>query len=293
MCFAMKNFGRTGRFWVGVSLVALLFLGGCGESKRKRLAGPLVRRTLPEVMGILQGRVDKAEAVRGSGQCVLEYYPDGKKKKESFPVKVWLNPMSEVYMQGDVFFDPRGLVLGSNSEEFWLWLRPKEISSYWWGRWSDSGSDRQLLISPKVVLEAMGIVAVGDSDGVWEIGWDDGYEILTQRGEGNVAKKRIYCEGVQCEVRKIEYYGMFGGLSVVAELDDYGDVGDGFSVPRTIRVVKREREGRNTTVVITLKSLRTTEFSQEQIEYIFRRKEPDAFRHVFESVGGRWVEQVK
>ena len=71
-------------------------------------------------------------------------------------------PPVEIYMQGDVAFDPKGIVLGSNEEEFWLAVRLKEVSGYWWGRWSEESRPEKLMISPRLVLEALGVAAVGD-----------------------------------------------------------------------------------------------------------------------------------
>ena len=51
----------------------------------------------------------------------------------------------------------KAVILGSNEEEFWLALRPKEISSYYIGRWQDVRDFEGLVMSPRVVLEAVGI----------------------------------------------------------------------------------------------------------------------------------------
>ena len=53
--------------------------------------------------------------------------------------------------------------LGCNTEEFWLGIKP-EISTYYWGRW-DRALDRGLMpFNPRVVLEGIGLVDMGDAN---------------------------------------------------------------------------------------------------------------------------------
>jgi hypothetical protein len=66
------------------------------------------KKTSAEAIETLNSHRDKAVPVRATGQCLLSYYLEGKQKKENFPVKLWINPPNEMYLQGDVAFDATG-----------------------------------------------------------------------------------------------------------------------------------------------------------------------------------------
>jgi len=266
-----------------------MLAGGCADGAGQDRSGPIARRTIPDIMEALEARAAKSLPIKGTGRCLLQYYVEGKQKKEEFPVKFWVRPQHEVYLQGDVAFDPRGLVVGANAEEFWVSLRPKEISSYWWGRWDDVGGGVPLMISPRVVLEALGVMGPAE-EGVWEIGWDKDLEVLTRRGQDNIVQKRVYIAG-QTEVRRIEYYDEFGAPTVTATLEKYQDVVTGFAVPRLLTMVRRGVAGKDDTVRLTINSAAAADISQKQADYLFVRPQPKGFDHVFTSVRGRWVEQ--
>ena len=96
-----------------------------------------------------------------SGQCLLTYHSpeDGKQKRNNLFLKLWFNPPREIYVQVTIAADPKAIIVGSNDERFWLSLRPKEMSSYYEGRWSEVRGFDGLMISPMILLEAFGIVA--------------------------------------------------------------------------------------------------------------------------------------
>lgn len=278
-------------FAVGIAAVVVSLSGCAPEAKEEPEAlKPAVVRPKEELISVLRARVAEAGPMRGTGQCKLEYSVEGKKKKENIPVKWWLNPPSEIYMQGDVAFDPRGIVLGANAEDFWLSLRPKEISSYWWGRWSDKDDPEMLLISPRVMLEALGLVTVKDAS-KWTLGWQGPYEVLTKRGEQGLAVKKVSVQGPEALVRKIEYFDVWGAPTVTAELNDYEEAVNGFFLPMNIRIVKHGSEGKDSSADIEIRSVKETQYSQKQRDYLFKAPEPEGFEHVYISVNGRWVEQ--
>ncbi|MBE3143292.1 MAG: hypothetical protein IMZ61_05125, partial [Planctomycetes bacterium] len=108
-------------------LLLVLFFAGCAVQPIRHCPG---KTTADEAIAVLKSRREKITSIRATGQCLLRYHVEGKVRKENFPVKLWVNPPYEIYLQGDVAFDATGLVFGSNADEFWFWLKPKEVSSY-------------------------------------------------------------------------------------------------------------------------------------------------------------------
>ncbi|MCK4291705.1 MAG: hypothetical protein KAY65_00805 [Planctomycetes bacterium] len=275
-------------------VTVMLILAGCGPARRKPLQVCPGKDSAAEALSALRLHSQNVTPLRATGRCRLEYYTEEKRKphKEAFPVWLWVNPPAEICLHGDVAFDPRGLVLGSNNDEFWLSIRPK-ISSYWRGRWSRNNNVQQLILSPRVVLEAIGIAAAdGDAGGQgdWSLSNEGPFDVLTRRSGTGLTVKRIYIHNCDYLVRKIEYLNEFGQVEVVAELDKYKEVVEGFSTPTSIKVVKRTGSGRDDSVRITLKSVKPYEFTKKQLEFLFKPR-PGRFKHVYEVVRGRSVEQ--
>jgi hypothetical protein len=280
---------------VGIAfLMAAVILGGCRGALRKPLPICAGKTSAGEAIAALGSQAEKAAPMKATGTCRLEYYIEDKRKpeKEAFPVRLWMNPPSEISLHGDVAFDPRGVILGANRDEFWLAIRPK-ISSYWRGRWSDGDKVQTLILNPRIVLEAVGIVALGGDEperGDWSLTNKGPYDILTRRDEEGLISKRIYVCSCDYLVRKIEYYDEFGRVAVAAELDDYEEAAEGFKVPKYIKVVKRGMGGRDDSVRINLKSVKPMSFNEKQLEALFQ-PQPGRFEHVYEIVNGEWVEQ--
>ena len=252
------------------------------------------KETAAEAISILRSRAKNIVPLKANGQCLLEYYVEGKKHKENFPVKLWVNPPVEVYLQGDIAFNPRGLVLGSNEREFWLSIKPEEISSYWWGLWSEESYNEKLMISPKIVLEALGIAAIdGDKSGEknWSLSKEGSFDVLTNCNDEGQPVKKLYISNCDYLVRRIEYFYTNNEVMVAAELEKYKEILKGIFVPAGIKITRQAGVNNGDSVRITLDSIKKAEFTEKLRTRLFTRSEPQGFKHVYKVVNGRIVEQ--
>lgn len=272
---------------------AILFLVGCAPEVRKPIEVCPGKGSVAEAVSALQSHWQNIVPLKANGQCLLEYYVEGKRKphKETFSVKLWVNPPVEIYLQGDVALVPKAIVLGSNADVFWLSIRPKEISTYWWGEWSQQDSSETLMINPRTLLEALGIAAV-DAEPSWSLSSEGAFDVLTKRRQGVVIKK-IYVYSCDYLVRKIEYFDIYGQLAVVAELDKYEQVLEGFFVPASIKISERAEDNLRDSLSITLdlESIKSAEITQKQQNVLFNRPQPRGFKHVYRIAGRDWIEQ--
>jgi len=230
--------------------------------------------------------------IKANGRCLLEYYVDGKRYKENFAVKLWVNPPAQIYLQGDVAFDPKGIVLGSNEKQFWLAVKPKEIDSYWWGRWADEKSCTEgLMINPELLLEALGFTALVD-EGNWSLSNEGAFDVLTKRSDKNVIARKIYIYSCDYLPGRIEYLDTDQMAVVVTELDKYKEVLEGFSVPTVIKIV-RHTENIDARVSITLElgSIKSMHFTEPAQRRLFTRPEPGGFGHIYKIVDGNIIEE--
>ena len=145
-----------GRFVVSVT-AAMLILAGCVSEVQEPMEICPGKESAAEALAALQWQSQNVVSLRAKGQCHLQYSVGRKKHNENLTVTVLLQPPSRIYLQGDAALVPRAVVLGSNEQEFWLSIRPKEISTHWWGKWSDQDSSEGHIINPRTLLEALGI----------------------------------------------------------------------------------------------------------------------------------------
>jgi hypothetical protein len=120
--------------------MAVIVVAGCAAPSLPTCPG---KAGADEALRALSARAGQAVTFRAGGQCRLAYHvPDerGVKRYSLALPLVWFCPPSDMYIRGSITADPKVVIIGSNQEEFWLALRPKEISSYYWGRWDQAAN---------------------------------------------------------------------------------------------------------------------------------------------------------
>jgi hypothetical protein len=270
-------------------LMPLLILYGCGGDLKVPQQVCEGKKNVAESLYSL--KLHSLSSFRANGQCHLQYNAEGKTHNENFPVKIFANPPAEIYLQGDVAFDPKGIILGSNEDEFWLAIRPKEISAYWWGRWAEQDGFNKLVISPKTLLEAFGVVEFDDEEN-WSLAGEGVFDILTKRSKKGGVVKKIYIYGCDYRVRKIEYISAAGENVIVTQLGDYKEVGDGFVMPRVIKITTAGSDNKRNSVKITLGSIKEINFVDEKHRLIFNRPEKmRGYKNVYRIIGDDLIRQ--
>jgi hypothetical protein len=239
-----------------VMFVAVLTVAGCGPRKRGTDRICPGAESVNKVLFELRLGFESAVALRANGQCRLKLRSPKKEHKENVVVKLWVNPPDEIYLQGDIAFNAKGIVVGCNKEEFWLVTRPKELRQYVWGRWDrQQGSNSRLALSPRLLLEALGTVAVGpyeDSSVRWSLSNEGAHDILTGRNQAGEIVKKLYVNTCDRRISKIEYFDADDRLAATTELDRYRDVAAGFAVPTHMRMVRHRADDKEDSVRLTL-----------------------------------------
>jgi len=281
-----------GRFVIFITAAALL-LAGCESRILERMDICPGKSSVSEALAELRSHSQNITPLKADGQCRIEYYVEGKKKpqSENLSVKLWIDPPHNLYLQGDKAVIPKAVVLGSNKEEFWLAIRPKEISRYYWGKWSDQDTSEGPMLNPRTLLEALGIWEI-DTRQNWSLTNEGAYDILSEKENGVITKK-IYIYSCEYRVRRIEFFDSDGRPVAAAELDKYREVSDDFFVPSVIEVTS---QGGNTedsfSIKINLQSIKPAEITEQRRTILFKRQEkPRGFKHVRQIIGGKWIEE--
>jgi len=288
-CFAALAMTRK---WIAAAIM-LVILSGCAPEIKEPTRICPGKQSLAESLASLRSFSENASPFRANGWCFMKYYAEGKKHRENFPVKLWVNSPAQICLQGDVAFNPKGIVLGSNEDEFWLAVKPKKISSYWWGKWSDGGCLEEVMISPKTIVEALGIAAV-DSDENWSLSNEGVFDVLTKR-DGGTETQKIYIYSCDYRIRRIEYFGVDGQAATVTELDRYKEVSGGFFVPALIKIVNRAEDNKEGSVSITLRlrSVKSMDFTEKAQRRLFTRPAPHQFKRIFRIIDGEMIEEAQ
>jgi hypothetical protein len=279
---------------LGVVALGIVLLAGCAARPQKLRVCP-GKPTAEAALQALAARGAHAVGMRANGHGLLTYYRSDKKKTErhNLPLQLWFNPPADMYIQGSVGVDATAVRLGSNDQEFWLALRPKEISSYYLGEWKDVQSVQGFMMTPRMVLEALGIVREPggvSNTALWSLQNKGPYDILTRRNEAGRIVKRVQIYSCDYVVHKIEYFDPHGKVVAVANLSDYKPVTGSFSVPTQIAIESLGPEKHKDSIRIDLTSPKVMAFNEKQRQRIFvPPRDVNRFEHVYHYEDGRWV----
>jgi hypothetical protein len=278
--------------------VSLLAAGaGCTGPQSRILPVCPGKANVQQALAALAAHAEQAVSFRVSGgRCLLTYHdPDtGKQERHNLFLKLWFNPPREMYIQGSVAADPKAVIIGSNDERFWLSLRPKEISGYYEGQWSQVHGFGGLIMSPRVLLEAFGIIVSTEDElktRVWSLKNRGAFDILTRYGEAGRPTQRVYVFACDYRVLKIEYVNEAGAVVARTEMGDYKPVAEGFFLPTEIKVTIAGPDGTEDSMEIELNSVKAMEFTQQQRDFMFVPRGRERAEHIYEYRNGQWVPQ--
>jgi len=277
-----------------VASAAAMLVGGCAAPTRPRLAICAGKASVDEALATLAAHTQQAVPFGANGQILLKYHePQSKKaKRHNLSMQLRFSPPRDTYLQGNVALDPKAVIIGSNDESFWLALRPKEVSSYYLGKWDDAGGVEGLTMSPKVVLEAFGIIGDGEpNEGSWSLKNEGAFDILTKRDNAGRVVRRLHVYACDYSIRKAEYFDDRQRVVAVAELDEYKPVTESFHVPTRVTVTAIGPSERRDSIDISLGSTKVMKFTERQKQVIFNPPDADKFEHLYALVDGQWVRQ--
>ena len=222
----------------------------------------------------------------GSGKVSFYDEKDSKPRNERIPtIKLWFKPPSNMRFWGDIAFNPRGLDVGSNEREFWLAAKPKEIGNiYIWGLWSKQTDATEMILSPKVLLQALGVIEAHE-DQVWSFSPHKSGDVLTLYNDDGRIVKKVHIDNCQYRISSIEYYNHKQELVTTLRLGDYRNI-DGMYVPAEITIMNHNYEGTEDTFEIKLKSIKPEDKIKKSV---FERPDTKGFEEVDQIIGDRII----
>jgi hypothetical protein len=273
----------------GLVLAMVAFAGGCLSQVFPPAKVCPGKPNVAEALAAIKTQGEALEPFRANGQCRLGYVVEsGKTRQFNLPVSVYINPPSEVYLQGQAAPGPRGLVfLGTNEREFWLGIWP-DISTFWWGRWATATAAHDLPVSPEAVFESLGLATVSPLEtdpNRWALSAKSGQDVLTWRDPDGQPLKRLFVERCDYRIARIEYLDRDGHVSVMVELKKYEKVGKAMWVPSRISIVAYANGERTHWAKLSLDTFMERKYKEEFRQRYFVRPEPRGFENVIEVDG--------
>lgn len=229
------------------------------------------KATIYEAVAALDEQRRGLVPLQATAQCRMEWRDaEGRVRRERFDAQVRFMPPHQLFFRGHRFGEIR---FGTNEDEFWLRIKP-ELDTYWYGtRELAQECSHVLMMNPVNLTEALGLVEI---DAQWELFHRDGWDLLTQRDNGRPVK-RVYVDGCDYRVRRIEYYDRFGEISAATDLADYTTVADGVAIPTSIRLATIYRGLEESSAQINLQNIRQFEPTPTQARNLFERPGRDGY----------------
>ena len=253
-----------------VYLGLVVMISGCGSEAMRHSSRCPGQDNVAAALALLQQQAEKVTSLRAYGLCRLGYPDENGKLKESAAVRVtlWMEPPHDIYMQGFVGMGSQGKVeMGSNAETFWVGVKP-ELDEFWWGRWTQARDRDDLQISPKAVMESLGVLEIGAPES-WTLSRKQGFDVLTQTGGEKRITRRVFMDRCDYVPHRIEYFDHLGEAALVVELAHYTTLGDGFKVPQEIAISNFERGHCTHWVRLSLTTIKDTTFTDALRRKVF------------------------
>jgi hypothetical protein len=267
-----------------VLLVMVIFLTGCA-APHKRESSCLGSRELTEAVEKWNHNCGSDLSLKIYGKCRVKFKADGKNHDEKFSIKIWSHQPDKFYLQGDIFFNPKGIVFGSNEDLFWFYIKP-EINSYVIGG---------LPVKPSRDLPALQITALADclylneiSDfSKWRLQKNKEFDILVKRNRKNQVRKKIYVNRCDYLPEEIQYYDGFGNVNLTVKTIRYEKLESGEFLPSEI-IIRYEDE-KDSFVKLDFKKIMKQQFSTRQKQVLFNPPKTAGFENVYRYIDNELI----
>ena len=256
---------------------AFLFLAGCGQ---QTVLESFKVCSCGEGFEFPQSQ-NKQQSFTVNADCRIEI-PD-EKIKETYNFKFFYEPMSNIYMQGDHVLLGKAIIAGGNEDRYWLWVRHKEVDSYWFGNWQNGciDSSTSLPINPSVILEAMGLLSCQQDYKKVECSCN-AYVFSTTLADGG--EKKLWFDCCDKKLAKIEIFNAKGNAILLCKIKDYFDAGNGTKLPAMLEmtVYSDSKEIAKATIKFKPKSFKLREYNDTLRKSFFTGPKPDGIKNIYQ-----------
>jgi hypothetical protein len=262
------------RFHVMASLIlmfnVLFFISGCVPQKRS------CQPILNAVQGqqTLSNYYANVKPFRATGVCTVNLLGEnGKRLKQSFPVRIWYLNSDKFCMYGDVIFNPQAICFAVSDGIYWIYAKP--INLYINGVIDYSNTSyNEIFANPGLLVDFLRPLGADSFAG--ETAFANNI-LISSKDEKS---KKIYIDKCEKAVRKIEYFNCdlldknskCGNKKAVLVINagKYEQLKDGpFSFPHKLKYEYYDRKNGKSQMEIKLDSVKLWQPEEQQIKALF------------------------
>ncbi len=266
---------------VAMCAAAAALLTGCEEPTQQTAAiGPgqknVLRQSPVRTADSVNRRSGSMVPIQADGKLVYRDTSNGGNgKAEKLNVKMRFCPPYDLFFRGDNILG-EAIRLGSNQDEFWFRIKPKEVSTYWSGRRAQAQvCPNQLWLNPSSLLDAIGAVSIGRD---WAMSEKGNYDIFTKLDAAGKPQKRVYINRISNYPEQIYYYTHSGKPTARLLLSNYINGAGGISIPGKINITQVDLSGKRSDVDITFRNVkRLTKINDK----LFQRASSRGFKNIY------------
>ena len=237
--------------------------------------------SIEEAAEAINERSSKSLSLRSDvSRCTIKYYTkQGRQDSSRCTLHLRTFPPDRLYFMCEDL-GIKILIAGTNPDDFWFCLKPREINAYWQGKRADlAGCAAAMWFSPGNLLEAFGVVRI---DRNWTLAGEGNFDIVTRTRPDGSAMKKIYIDRCDYLVGRIEYFDRDGVLTSDMVMTDYFSVEEGMQIPARVRITSYAPDGRNTDIEIALKNVKLFMPTEQQLNGLFAPPGRKGYEHVYE-----------
>ncbi len=269
----------------GFAVSIALFLIGCAATGIEK--PEMIIRPAKTSIGQVIAAADSAastQPIRAKGTLRFQEFNAGVAgHPENLNLQLRFVPPYHLFLQADSILG-EAIRLGSNAEEFYLRVKPNEVSSYFHGKWISADScHSQLFISPQIILEALGDAGIDNS---MKLSIENNFYVLSRTGSAGNLLKKLYIDGQSYLIKRIEYFDANGDTILHLTLSNYTNDSDGITVPTALEISYYDDGNLATTVKIKLKDVKPFAPTEAQLKgKLFKLPNTKGFKNVYELAG--------
>lgn len=258
-------------FFIFYILYFIFFITGCAPAQKKSCQ-PILNAI--EGQQTLSDYYANVTPFRANGVCSINLVSEnGKRLKQSFPIRMWYLSSDKFCMFGDVIFNPQAICFAVSDGVYWIYAKP--INLYISGVIDYSSSNyNNVFANPGLLVDFVRPLSADSFGG--EVAFSN--NILTSAKDERT--KKIYIDKCERVVRKIEYFNcdLLNKNSkcrnkkavVIINAEKYEKLKDGqFSLPHKLKYEYYDQKNGKSRMEIKLDSVKLWQPEEQQIKALF------------------------
>lgn len=272
---------------IGFSL--LMLLAGCSVTPRRPFSCPS-GENIHKVINEWNKNSSSRVSLRAYGRCHIDFETEEESYDENFSIKLWATQPDNIYIQGDIFFNPKGIIFGTDSKRFWFAIKP-EVDTFVSGTFPVIPSSSLPALQMTTLADCLFINKIRETES-WVLEKNEKYDILCKLDDNNKPLKKIYINRCDHLPGKIKYYKASGKAAIIVKISHYKQLQTGGYFPGKISIEYLGMDNNKNLIELKFKTIKKDEFTEAQKMVLFNPPDASGFENVYR-LGGDELKKLK